>query len=405
MQACYAAKTTIVYCYFMLEGGTMAKIMSTKPNKQVMGGKEKVRVAAIQAPQIVFNKDKSIDVAIEKIKEAAANGAELVAFSESYIPVFGPYYSSTYNSKSDEWQMWNMGLQKNSIVIPSDDTDRLCQACRDAGVYCVMGVNELDDANGVFTFYNTQILLGPEGTILGRHRKLKPTYNERVYWGEGDGSDIGAYDTNIGRVGMLCCWEHHTIAIRAAQILQGEEFHIANWPGNWTFKGPKAVSPMLDPSGCDGNRAARAYAFDSGSFVLSVHGLLREQDFEPEYQCMIGSKDLEFDWAIGGSFICDPFGDYLAEPVLNEDTILYADCEANVLRAHDAVFDGLGHYSRPDVARVYLNAEHPTNLNTVHSSDLSNAIAPEYKKLKEISETFEVKLSKLEKLADKLETR
>ena len=136
----------------------------------------------------------------------------------------------TYNSKSDEWQMWNMGLQKNSIVIPSDDTDRLCQACRDAGVYCVMGVNELDDANGVFTFYNTQILLGPEGTILGRHRKLKPTYNERVYWGEGDGSDIGAYDTNIGRVGMLCCWEHHTIAIRAAQILQGEEFHIANWP-------------------------------------------------------------------------------------------------------------------------------------------------------------------------------
>lgn len=380
----------------------MAKLMTEKPNKQIMGGKEKVRVAAIQAPQIVFNKEKSIDIAIAKIKEAAANGAELVAFSESYIPVFGPYYSSTYNSNSEEWALWNIGLQKNSIVIPSEDTDRLCQACRDAGVYCVMGVNELDDKQGVFTYYNTQILFGPEGTILGRHRKLKPTYNERVYWGEGNGSDLGAYNTNIGRIGMLCCWEHHTVLVRAAQILQGEEFHIANWPGNWTCKGNTPIDITEDPSGCDGNRAARAYAFDSGAFTLSVHGLLRDQDFEPEYECMKDSKDLKYDWAIGGSFICDPFGEYLAEPVLYEDTILYADCEAKLIRAHDAVFDGLGHYSRPDVAQLYLNTDDPANLNTYSAR---TAIAPEYKKLQEISETFEVKLSKLESLANKLETR
>ena len=380
----------------------MAKIMSEKPNKKILGGKEKVRVAAIQAPQIVFNKEKSIDIAIAKIKEAAANGAELVAFSESYIPVFGPYYSSTYNSNSEEWAIWNIGLQKNSVVIPSEDTDRLCQACRDAGVYCVMGVNELDDKQGVFTYYNTQILFGPEGTILGRHRKLKPTYTERVYWGEGNGSDLGAYDTNIGRIGMLCCWEHHTVLVRAAQILQGEEFHIANWPGNWTCKGSTPIDITEDPSGCDGNRAARAYAFDSGAFTLSVHGLLRDQDFEPEYECMKDSKDLKYDWAIGGSFICDPFGEYLAEPVLHEDTILYADCEAKLIRAHDAVFDGLGHYSRPDVAQLYLNTDDPLNLNTYSAKA---AIAPEYKKLQEISETFEVKLSKLESLANKLETR
>lgn len=380
----------------------MAKLMTEKPNKQIMGGKEKVRVAAIQAPQIVFNKEKSIDIAIAKIKEAAANGAELVAFSESYIPVFGPYYSSTYNSNSEEWALWNIGLQKNSIVIPSEDTDRLCQACRDAGVYCVMGVNELDDKQGVFTYYNTQILFGPEGTILGRHRKLKPTYNERVYWGEGNDSDLGAYNTNIGRIGMLCCWEHHTVLVRAAQILQGEEFHIANWPGNWTCKGNTPIDITEDPNGCDGNRAARAYAFDSGAFTLSVHGLLRDQDFEPEYECMKDSKDLKYDWAIGGSFICDPFGEYLAEPVLYEDTILYADCEAKLIRAHDAVFDGLGHYSRPDVAQLYLNTDDPANLNTYSAR---TAIAPEYKKLQEISETFEVKLSKLENLANKLETR
>ncbi|MDO4556489.1 MAG: carbon-nitrogen hydrolase family protein [Lachnospiraceae bacterium] len=378
----------------------MAKINLEKPEKRIMGGKEKVKVAAIQAPQIVFNKEKSIDIACQKIKEAGANGAELVAFSESYIPVFAPYYSSTYNSKSDEWALWNIGLQDNSIVIPSDDTDRICNACRDAGVYCVMGVNELDDAEGSRTFYNTQIFFGPEGTILGRHRKIKPTYNERVYWGEGDGSDLGVYKTPIGRIGSLICWEHHTAAIRAAQLLMGEEFHISNWPGTWTFTGERAVNANYDPQTCDGTRAARAYAFDAGSFVISVHGLLREQDFEPEYKSLIGSKDLEFDWANGGSCIINPFGEFIAEPVFDEDTILYADCYANEIKAVKTVFDGLGHYSRPDVARVVLNADHPKNLNIISASDTA---LPNYQQIKRISEEYEVKIQKLEKLVAKLE--
>lgn len=378
----------------------MSTISTTKPNKNLLGGREKVRVAAIQAPQIVFNKQKSIEIACQKIKEAAANGAELVAFSESYIPVFGPYFSSTYNSKSDEWALWNIGLQDNSIVIPSEDTDIIGKACRDAGVCCVMGVNELDDAQGSRTFYNTQIIFGSDGKILGRHRKIKPTYNERVYWGEGDGSDLGVYETPIGRVGSLICWEHHTVAIRGAQLLMGEEFHISNWPGTWTCKGERALSANYDPQTCDGTRAARAYAFDAGCFVISVHGLLREQDFEPEYKSLIDSKDLEFDWANGGSCIIDPFGEFIAQPVFDEDTILYADCYANEIKAAKALFDGIGHYSRPDVARIVLNASHPRNLNIVHEQ---TTYASEYQMMKQLSEEYEVKLEKLEKLAARLE--
>lgn len=380
----------------------MAKISTVKPDKKLLGGHEMIKVAAIQAPQIVFNKEKSIDIACKKIKEAAENGAKLVAFSESYIPVFAAYYSSTYNSKADEWALWNIGLQKNSIVIPSDDTDRICQACKEAGVYCVMGVNELDDAEGVRTYYNTQIIFGADGKILGRHRKIKPTYNERVYWGEGDGSDLGVYKTDIGRIGSLICWEHHTALIRVAQMLFGEEFHISNWPGTWKFHGERMAMANYDPQayGCDGTLAAREYAFEAGCFVISVHGLLREQDFEPEYKSLIGSPDLQFDYANGGSCIINPFGEFIAAPVFDEDTIIYADCYANEIRAAKAFFDGLGHYSKPSVAKLLVNTEHDKNLNLVTNA---NYMIPDYQQLKQISELYEVKLEKLEKLAENLE--
>lgn len=380
----------------------MAQISMEKPDKRLLGGHEMIRVAAIQAPQIVFNKEKSIEIACQKIKEAAKNGAKLAAFSESYIPVYASYYSSTLNSKSDEWAMWNVGLQKNSVVIPSDDTDRIGQACKEAGIYCVMGVNELDDADGVRTYYNTQIIFGSDGKILGRHRKLKPTYDERVYWGEGDGSDLGVYKTDIGRIGSLICWEHHTALVRVAQMLLGEEFHISNWPGTWKFHGQRMVEANYDPQayGCDGTLAAREYAFEAGCFVISVHGLLREQDFEPEYRPMLDSQDLHFDWANGGSCIINPFGEFIASPVFDDDTIIYADCYANEIRAAKAFFDALGHYSRPSVAKLLVNTDHDQNLNLISNAGVS---VPDYSKMKQISEQYEVELKKIEQLAAKME--
>ena len=380
-------------------------IPNERPEKRVFAGKDKVRIAAVQAPQIVFNKEKSITIAIEKIKEASENGADLVAFSESYIPCYAAYYNSGFDSNVDEWMQWNIGLQDNSIVIPSYDTDRLCEACKKYNVYCVMGVNELDDANGVRTFYNTQIIFGNDGTILGRHRKTKPTYTERVYWGDGDGSDLNVYKTSIGRIGALVCAEHHTIAVSRAQMMMGEEIHVANYPGYWTNTG---VTRPLEPNqtelgeGCDGIHAIKEYAFQANCFVVSVHGLLREEDFEPEYKNLINSKDMNFAWATGGSCIVNPFGEFLVKPCVGEDTILYADCEANQIKARACFYDFMGHYSRPDVAHIELNHSHPRNLNVTCEEQL---YAPDYKKLQEISEKYEVALSQLEKLANKIETR
>lgn len=254
---------------------------------------------------------------------------------------------------------------------------------------------------GVRTYYNTQILFGADGTILGRHRKTKPTYNERVYWGEGDGSDLNVYRTPIGRIGSLVCWEHHTIAVSRAQMMMGEEFHIANWPGLWQVGPDKPLQPCDDYSRCDGITACKEYAFRAGCFVISVHGLLREQDFEPEYQNLITSKDMSFDWAIGGSCVINPLGEFLAKPVVNEDTIIYADCRAQDIMASKAFFDGMGHYARPDIASITLNRTHYRNLN-LKNSEVS---APPYQTLKEISEKYEAALERLEKLADKVETK
>lgn len=376
-----------------------------KVNKEVMGGLEKVRVAAIQAPQIVFNKEKSVEIACERIKEAGSNGAKLVAFSETYIPTFPAYYTGGFNSDMEEWALWNVSLQDHSIAIPGEETDAIGKACREANVFCVMGVNEIDETDGARTLYNTQIFFGNDGTILGKRRKLMPTYTERTYWGMGDGSDLQVHETEIGRIGALICWEHHTILVRAAQMLMGEEFHIANWPGTWRIgnkdkKGNRTgrlLEPSPDINGSDWQFAAKEYAFESGSFVISVNGLLRKEDFEPEYKSFIDSPNVNFDWAIGGSAIINPFGEYITEPVFHEDTIVYGDCEAKDIKAAKIVFDGLGHYSRPDVGRLLVDKGAKNNLlfeseNKVTHSDL-----------RRVSEATEVPVEKLEKIIEKFE--
>lgn len=388
----------------------MSQIRHRNLNKAVFNGHDSVRVAAIQAPQIVFNKEKSIAVATERIREAGKNGAKLVAFSETYIPVFPAYYKGGYASDIAEWNEWAVSLQDHSIAIPSADTDVIGQACKEAGVYCVMGVNEIDDTDGARTLYNCQILFGDDGKVIRRHRKLMPTFNERLYHGLGDGSDLGVAETDIGRIGSLICWEHHTILVRASQMLMGEEFHISNWPGTWKFgerksDGSRTGRVFADTKGpgdtSDLQFAIREYAFEAGSFVISVGGLLRDKDFEPEYEHFRQSPELDYAWANGGSAIVNPFGEYLAGPVFNDDTIIYADCLANEIKAAKVFFDGLGHYSRKDVAVVLLKDEERSNLWRGSRGQLSY---PQFKELtqsaKSIAEEYEVPIEKLERLLE-----
>lgn len=374
----------------------MAKLVKEPIKKTFMNGQEVVKVAAIQAAYTPCSKEKAIEKACRLIKEAGANGAQLVAFPEAFIPCFPNYYDIGLANVPEDAAPWLLGIIDNSVVVPSEDTEIIGKACREAGVVCVMGMNEMDPRPGVYTMYNTNVLFNSDGKILGRHRKLKPTRGERIYWGEGDGSDLGVYETPIGRVGTLICWEHHTILIRAAQMLMGEEFHIANWPGSWRDNigsEPYACMGSTTPDECDLTFGAREYAFESRSFVISVCGLLRKEDFLPGYEQYRDNPYMNIDWANGGSFICGLSGQYLAGPVFNEETILYADCYAKEMKLCNFFFDALGHYSRPALTQLCVDTTDYQNLKLISSQA----------GMTELSEKFEMQMEKVESMIELVE--
>lgn len=371
--------------------------------KKVLGGREKVKVAAVQAAPVFMDKQKTIEKACHLIREAGSNGAELIVFSEAFIPTYPAYYTGGFESPLAEVLAYNVALQDNSVLIPSEDTELLGEAARQAGSYVVMGCSEMDDRLGSLTLYNTLLFLGKDGQVLGRHRKLMPTYTERTYWGWGDASDLKVFDTDIGRIGGLICWEHHMILVRAAMINLAEEFHIAVWPGNVVGTGPRVSEPETAPLGgaCDLHPAIREHAFEAGAFVISVSGLLRDEDFPERWQHLRNSSHMNYSWAVGGSAIVGPNGAYLVEPVYNRETILYADCQANRLQAMRVFFDALGHYTRWDVARLEVRRE-PWVPEVPMRDRLARVDGLPFAELRRISEQFEISIDKLEEIVAEL---
>ncbi|GAI28640.1 unnamed protein product, partial [marine sediment metagenome] len=218
--------------------------------KKVLGGRDKVKVAVVQAAPVFMDKERTIEKACMLIKEAGRNGAELIVFSEAFIPGYPAIYTGGWESKSSEWATYITALQDNAVLIDSVDTEILGKAARGANAYAVIGCNELDDRTGSRTIYNTLVFLDRDGKVMGRHRKLMPTYTERTYWGRGDASDLKVFDTDIGRIGGLICGENLMILVKAAMMQKGEEFHITVWPGVWSGHGQKhLMDPETDPQG------------------------------------------------------------------------------------------------------------------------------------------------------------
>lgn len=372
-------------------------------NKRILGGREKVKVAVVQAAPVFMDKQKTIEKACRLIKEAGRNRAELIAFSEAFIPTYPAYYTVGYETDPHEWTDYMIALQDNSIVIPSEDTEILGQAAKEAGAYVVMGCNELDDRPGSCTVYNTLLFIGKDGGVMGRHRKTMPTYTERIYWGKGDASDIRVFDTDIGRIGGLICWENHMTLIRAAMIHRGEEFHIAVWPGNWKRGEKRLLDADTSPGGalCNLQSLIRVHAFEAGAFVLSACGFLTPEDFPERWHYIRDGNHINYDWASGGSSIVNPAGRYLVEPNFEKDAILYAECYANQIKAVKAVFDSLGHYSRWDIARLVVRSEGWAPETPLIDSPSAGIDLPAGE-LRRISERFEMDIKRLESLLEEI---
>lgn len=367
-----------------------------------MGGKEKVRVAVVQAAPVFMDKQKTIEKACKLITEAGNNGAELIIFSEVFIPGYPAIYTGGWDSKPSEWGKYMIALQDNSVVINSRDVEPLREASQEASAYTVIGCNELDDRQGSRTIYNCLLFIGKDGKVMGRHRKLMPTYIERTYWGCGDASDLKVFDTDIGRIGSLICGENTMVLMKAAMMQKGEEFHITVWPGAWSGQGKTHLfDPETDSSGgsCLVYPVIRSYAIESQAFVVGSLGILTQNDFPERWRFLKDNDHVNYSWLVGGSTVIDPHGRFMVGPVIGEEKILYADCYANQIKLAKALLDCLGHYTRWDLVQLQVRSEPWTPEVEIPKKIFKQLPLNE---LRRISQEYAISLDKLEGIIEEL---
>jgi predicted amidohydrolase len=235
----------------------------------------------------------------------------------------------------------------NAVEIPSPTTDQLCEAARIAGIDVVIGVVERDAATAG-TVYCTLLFIGREGRILGRHRKIKPTFHERSVWGDGDAVGLRSYQRPYGRISGLNCWEHNTMLPGYVLAAEGTQIHVAAWPG----REPAAAPPSPTPLWPRQLLLSRAFASQAGCYVIAAGGVRLKADTPERY------RELSTFEHTGDSFIIDPRGEIIAGPAQGE-TILTAERSMEAVRAAKALSDIGGHYSRPDLLRLMVDRNPP----------------------------------------------
>ncbi len=297
-----------------------------------------LKVAIVQARPIFMNLEASLAKALALIADAAAEGAKLIAFGETWLPGYPAWLDYCPNAA-----LWNheptkevyAELRRNSLSVVSENANALSKAVADHKVVLVIGVNErVDEGPGNGTLYNSLLTFGPDGSLLNHHRKLVPTYTERLVWGQGDGAGLKAVETPPARVGGLICWEHWMPLSRHVLHTSGEQIHVAVWP---------TVNEMHQV-------ASRHYAFEGRCFVLAAGSLMSVGDLPAQLEVVSElSDDPDHLVLKGGSAVIGPDGKYIIEPVFDEERIIVADLDLTAADKERMTLDVSGHYHRPDL--------------------------------------------------------
>ena len=316
------------------------------------------KLAAIQATPILFDREASTEKACRLIQEAGALGATIAAFGETWLPGY-PFFAFA-TQKQLTWQAMAEYLS-NAVDIPSPTTDKLCATAKSAGIDVVIGVVERDTRTGG-TVYCTLLFIGREGHILGRHRKIKPTFFERAVWGEGDAIGLRTYQRPYGRISGLNCWEHNLMLPGYVLAAQGTQIHVAAWPGREPASAPPAPASMWPRQ----LLLSRAFASQAACYVIAAAGVRLHSDVPERY------RELSTFEHTGESFIIDPRGEVIAGPAHGE-TILVAEGSIEAVLAAKAVADIGGHYSRPDLLRLVIN-RNPSDPITDRAADGAAAL-------------------------------
>lgn len=295
-----------------------------------------VRVATIQsepAPTL----DEGLQRTEDLVREAARSGASMVAFPETWLPGYPAWLDVCRDVALWDHEPVKATFARyaaSSVDVPGESGQALCHIAGRQGVTLVVGVSERVAAGpGRGTLYNSLLVISPDGELLNHHRKLVPTYTERMIWGNGDADGLSAVDTPSGRVGGLVCWEHWMPLARQAMHDSGEDVHVAAWP---TVHERHQL-------------ASRHYAFEGRCFVLAAGSLLRATSLPAELE--VERSRLAADSAFvlrGGSAIIGPDGEYIVPPLWDRPGVLVAELDLERVRRENMTLDVSGHYSRPD---------------------------------------------------------
>ena len=299
---------------------------------------ETVRVAIVQTAPAYLDLDASLDILTRETREAARQGAHLVVFGETWLPGYPAWLDYCPNAA-----LWNhpptkevfAKLRRNSLAVGGASFGRLTQVARECGVVLVVGVNErVERGAGNGTLYNSLLTIDAGGELVNHHRKLMPTYTERVVWGQGDSRGLKAAETRVGRLGGLICWEHFMPLARQALHVEGEAIHVAVWP---------TVHEMHQV-------ASRHYAFEGRCFVVAAGLMMTRGDLPAELD---RPEELAADpegWLLrGGSCIIGPDGSVVEPPVFDQERLILVDLDLSRTEEEKMTLDVSGHYHRPDV--------------------------------------------------------
>ncbi len=309
-----------------------------------------LKVALAQIAPVWLDKDATLKKVKNYIKEAASQKSDLIVFGEALLPGYPFWLAYTEGAK------WDLTINKelhahyaqNAIQIGEGDLNSLCVLARENNIAIYLGIIERAEDRGGHSLYCSLVYINQLGVIASVHRKLQPTYDERLTWAPGDGHGLKVHPLKEFRLGGLNCWENWMPLPRAALYGQGENVHIAVWPGN--ENNTKDITRFI--------------ARESRSYVLSVSSLMRKEDFPsstPHLDAIL--KEVPEELANGGSCIAGPDGEWILEPVLNTEGLLYETLAINRVFEERQNFDAVGHYSRPDVTQLLVNRQRQSTVS------------------------------------------